>query len=364
MRIAFYGSSLLSAYWNGAATYYRGMLSELAGRGYAVTFYEPDAFDRQAHRDIDPPDWAEVVVYPATEAAARQAAAEAARADVVVKASGVGVFDDLLLSEVMAHAPAHAVRIFWDVDAPATLAAMRDGGETRLRETLPELDLVLTYGGGPPVVRAYEAAGARLCRPIYNALDPVTHHPAPHDGRFEGDLGLLANRLPDRETRIDEFFLRPAALLPDLRFLLGGAGWDDKLTPANVQRVGHVGTADHNAFNCSATAVLNVSRESMADVGFSPATRVFEAAGAGACLITDAWEGVELFLAPDEEVLVARDGQDVADILSGLDRARARSIGEAARRRVMAEHTYARRAAEADQLIRARLAARRERSVA
>ena len=53
----------------------------------------------------------------------------------------------------------------------------------------------------------------------------------------------------------------------------------------------------------------------MAEVGFSPATRVFEAAGAGACLITDAWEGIELFLAPDAEILVARDGQDVAEHL-------------------------------------------------
>ena len=27
MKIAFYGSSLLSSYWNGAATYYRGLLA-------------------------------------------------------------------------------------------------------------------------------------------------------------------------------------------------------------------------------------------------------------------------------------------------------------------------------------------------
>ena len=67
MKIAFYGSSLVSSYWNGAATYYRGMLSELARHGHAITFYEPDAYDRQANRDIDPPDYAKVVVYPATE---------------------------------------------------------------------------------------------------------------------------------------------------------------------------------------------------------------------------------------------------------------------------------------------------------
>jgi spore maturation protein CgeB len=364
VRVAFYGSSLLSAYWNGAATYYRGLLGELAGRGYRITFYEPDAFERQQHRDIDPPEWARVVVWPATEADARAVAAEASGADVVVKASGVGVFDDLLLDAVFRAARPDAVRIFWDVDAPATLAEMRADAGHPLRRALPGLDLVLTYGGGPPVVEAYRALGARACVPIYNALDPATHHPVSPEPAFVADLNFLANRLPDREARVERFFLDPAARLPHRRFLLGGNGWHDKPMSANVERLGHLGTARHNAFNASPLAVLNVARDSMADVGFSPATRVFEAAGAGACLITDAWEGVELFLAPGEEVLVARDGQDVAEHLAALDPCRARAIGAAARRRLLAEHTYARRAAEVDGLLRREARARRERSLA
>jgi spore maturation protein CgeB len=364
MKIAFYGSSLLSAYWNGAATYYRGMLSELAARGYEVTFYEPDAFERQQHRDIDPPPWAKVVVWPATLEGCQAVIAKAAEADVVVKASGVGVFDDELLEGVMAVARPHALKIFWDVDAPATLAALAADESLVLHRVLRHLDMVLTYGGGPPLVNAYQAFGAKLCRPIYNALDPATHHPVTADPRFAADLNFLANRLPDREARVERFFLEAAARLPERAFLLGGNGWDDKPMPANVRRLGHVGTGDHNAFNCSALAVLNVARDSMADVGFSPATRVFEAAGAGACLITDAWEGVELFLTPDEEVLVARDGQDVAEHLAALAPERARAIGEAARLRIAAEHTYARRAAEVDGLLRREAAAKRERSLA
>ncbi len=151
---------------------------------------------------------------------------------------------------------------------------------------------------------------------------------------------------------MEAFFLAPAASLPARRFLLGGLGWDDKAMPANVRRIGHVGTADHNAFNCTPLAVLNVARDSMAAVGFSPATRVFEAAGAGACLITDAWEGIELFLAPGSEVLVARDGADVAAHLAALTPGRARAIGAAALRRVLAEHTYAQRAVIVDRLLR------------
>jgi spore maturation protein CgeB len=355
MKIAFYGSSLLSSYWNGAATYYRGVLRALASHGYDITFYEPDAFERQQHKDIEPPAYAKVVVYPATSDALRSVLAEARRADIVVKASGVGVFDAELIEGILRHARPDALKLFWDVDAAATLDEMRGDPSHPVLRALPELDLILTYGGGPPVVDAYTGFGAAECVPVYNALDPDTHHPVPPDPRFACDLAFLGNRLPDREARVEEFFLRPASLLPDRPFLIGGNGWQDKHMPGNVRHRGHVYTAEHNSFNCTPAAVLNVARDSMAHIGFSPATRVFEAAGAAACLITDAWEGIEQFLIPDEEVLVARDGQDVADHLAALTPERARDIGQAALRRVLAEHTYALRGRQVDALFRERL---------
>jgi len=352
MKIAFYGSSLLSSYWNGAATYYRGLLKALAARGHDITFFEPDAYGRQQHRDIDPPSWARSVVYAATPEGLRTVLDRAGEADVVVKASGVGVFDRDLLEGVLTHARPGAMRIFWDVDAAATLTEMRTEPDHPVRAALPHLDRVLTYGGGLPVVQQYRAFGARACSPIYNALDPDTHHPAPPDDRFACELAFLGNRLPDREARVGEFFFGPAMRMPDRRFAIGGSGWDTHPMPGNVRALGHVGTGDHNVFNATPLAILNIARDSMAATGFSPATRVFEAAGAAACLITDAWEGIELFLKPGEEVLVARDGQDVADLLLSLTPDRARAIGRAALSRVLAEHTYDRRAGQVDQLIR------------
>jgi spore maturation protein CgeB len=345
LTIAFFGSSLVSAYWNGAATYYRGMLRALAKRGHRVTFYEPDAFDRQKHRDMDDPDWATVVVYPGTdERAALRALEQAGGSDLVVKASGVGVYDELLEREVLSLRSDSTRVAFWDVDAPATLERVQSDPADPFRELIPGYDLVLTYGGGPPVVNAYLALGARECTPVYNALDPDTHFPVPRRARYEADLGFLGNRLPDREARVDEFFLGAAERLPQKKFLLGGSGWEDKALPVNVQRVGHVFTGEHNAFNCTPTAVLNVNRDSMARFGFSPPTRVFEAAGAAACILTDQWEGLELFLEPGREVLVAADGEEVAAHLRALTPDRAQALGRAARARVLAEHTYGRRA--------------------
>ena len=353
--IAFFGSSLVSAYWNGAVTYYRGVLQALAANGHRITFYEPDAFDRQKHRDIPDPDWARIVVYPATEEGLDGALEQARNADLLVKASGVGVFDRLLEERVPGLRRDGALAAFWDVDAPATLERMEMDPADPFHALVPQYDIVFTYGGGPPVIAAYEAFGARLCVPIYNGLDPSTHHPATPDPRFGCDLGLVANRLPDRERRIEEFFLAAAAELHDRRFLLAGAGWDDKPMPKNVGYIGHLYTADHNAFNASCLAVLNVSRDSMASNGYSPATRVFEAAGAGACLITDAWEGIDLFFEPGSEILVAENGPAVAEHLARLSPTEARRIGDAARRRALAEHTYTQRVRLVEDVLAGRL---------
>jgi spore maturation protein CgeB len=344
MRIAFFGSSLVSAYWNGAATYYRGLLSALAERGHRITFYEPDAFDRQRHRDIPDPAWARMVVYQASEDAAKAALGDARDADVLIKASGVGVFDALLEMGILEVRRPGALTVFWDVDAPATLGRITANPDDDFVRLIPRYDIVFTYGGGPRAVEGYLRHGARRCIPIYNALDPQTHYSVAPDPDYAADLLFIGHRLPDRRERIGEFFLKAAAALPDRRFLLGGNGWEQEALPPNVQPLGHVFTYQHNLLNCSARCVLNVNRDSMAAYGWSPPTRLFEAAGAGACLITDKWAGIDDFLSPGKEVLVASDGNQVAEFVAGISRERARSIGAAARRRLLAEHTYERRA--------------------
>ena len=359
MKICFFGSSLVSSYWNGAATYYRGLLKALAALGYEIIFYEPDAFSRQQHRDIPDPAWAEVVVYSATEEGWQRALEAAARrADLLVKASGVGVFDRELELGVLSAARPGTMVAFWDVDAPATLDGIERDAAHPMRNLIPRYDVIFTYGGGPPVVHAYERWGARVCVPIYNALDPETHHPVPREGAFACDLGFLGNRLPDREARVEEFFLKPARRLPERRFLLGGAGWDTRPLPGNVKPAGHVGTRQHNAFFCSGLATLNINRESMARYGFSPPTRIFEAAGAAACIISDAWVGLETFFEPGKELLIAERGEGVADILGGLQLKQARSIGRAAHARAIAQHTYAHRAKQVASVLQQKFSSR------
>src|SRR5690625_3679957 len=241
LNISFFGSSILSAYWNGAATYYRGIVKSLYQQGHSITFYEPDVYDRQSHRDIENPEYCEVIVYPEDrvnlKALLRKAQEES---DIIIKTSGVGVFDEFLEAEVPKLKHSDNLIIFWDVDAPATLDRMDNNMNDPFRDQLPLYDLVLTYGGGNPVINAYKKFGAKACFPIYNALDTDTHHPGKHLEKYEAALNFLGNRLPDREERVIEFFDKPARSLPDKKFIIGGSGWKDFNFPENVVYAGHI----------------------------------------------------------------------------------------------------------------------------
>ena len=343
MKIFVFGSSITSSYWNGAATYYRGIYKQLYARGHRMIFAEPDAYRRQENRDAGDFSYVTSIVYRG--AADIPALLEVAReCDLVIKHSGVGVCDELLESRVPECRSSRTKVAFWDVDAPATLARLDQDPGDPLRRLIPEYDFVLTYGGGKPVAENYIRRGAPNCHPIYNALDPETHYAVPSDPGLECDLLFMGHRLPDREPRVDEFFLRAAEIAPELRFVLGGEGWAGKHLPRNVRWVGHLKSQDHNRANSSARMVLNINRASMADVGFSPPTRIFEAAGAAACVITDRWDGIENFFRPGREILVAANAEEVVGYLRHYSRPKSAEVGHNMLQRAVAEHTYQRRA--------------------
>ena len=350
MKIFVFGSSLTSTYWNGAATYYRGIYKNLHDRGYEIIFAEPDIYNRQQNRDESEINYADVRVYrtPGDIPALLQ---EASRCDLVIKHSGVGADDELLEREVLACQSERTQVAFWDVDAPATLERIERNEKDPFRKLIRKYDYIFTYGGGQPIVDHYSRLGAKACFPIYNALDPDAHHPVEPDPDLQCDLVFVGNRLPDREARVEEFFLEAASQAPEFSFVLGGEGWGGKPLPTNVRWIGHVGSDRHNRVNCSSRMVLNINRDSMARVGFSPPTRVFEAAGAGSCLITDYWEGIETFFTPGIEILPAKSAAEVVAYMRLVSQADARRIGRAMHQRAIREHTYAQRAAQVTSIL-------------
>jgi spore maturation protein CgeB len=275
MNIVIFGSSLVSSYWNGAATYYRGMCKALHAAGRRIIFVEPDLYGRQQRRDIADPPYAEVRVCRSWDDLARQVAA-AATADVVAKCSGVGGWDDDLARGVAELRSRRTLTAFWDVDAPATLSdtfEQEDDGRS-FRSLIRRFDSILLYGGGQLVVDTYTRLGVRHPVLVYNAVDADEYYPAEPDPAKSCDLLFMGNRMPDREERVRRLFFAAAEVAPDLSFVLGGEGWGDYPLPANVRWISHVPTADHRVWNSSARMVLNINRNAMAAYGFSPPTRV------------------------------------------------------------------------------------------
>ncbi len=301
----------------------------LAALGHEITFAEPDIFNRQQNRDLSEVEYAKVIVYQ-TPRDIDDLIALASTADLVIKHSGVGADDELLERRVLdCRALARTGGVLGCGCAGDAGNEWRAIPAIRSAAAFRNTILFLPTAAGRRWCERYCKLGARNCHPIYNALDPETHHPEAADPALACDLVFVGNRLPDRERRVEQFFLRAAELAPEMSFILGGEGWGGKALPANVRWIGHVGTGSHNRINASARMALNINRDSMADVGFSPPTRVFEAAGAAACLITDKWRGIEKFFEPGREILVAESAEEIVGFLRGKSAAEARAIGDA-----------------------------------
>ena len=261
-------------------------------------------------------------------------------------------FDDLLEADILLLKTDRTSVAFWDIDGRETLERMRRDPKDSFIPLIPHYDLILTYGGGYPVVKGYREFGARDCIPLYNAHDPATHHPVEPQERFRSDISFVGKRDPEWEGGVEEFLLRGAELAPEKSFLLAGGGWKDKPIPRNVAYTGAIfwfpiitlSTVHHLPYS------IFLARGIGGTATFLPVA-FLKRRGPGGCVITDFWEGIELFFEPEEEILVARSGTDVAELMMRLDKNRARAIGAAARKRALSHHTYSHRALQFEEAI-------------
>ena len=353
MKIAFFGSSLVSSYWNGAATYYRGLLKALArarARDHVLRAgrFRAAAASRHCRSRLG----ARRRLSRRPTMAGRRPLEDARAMPTCWSRRAASACSTRELEDARAASRAAADAL---ASTGTSMRPLRSTHRAPIRASSARGDSALRYRASPmaAAIRSYapiEGVGARDCVPIYNALDPATHFPVPAAIRdFACDLGFLGNRLPDRETRVEEFFLEPRALRRTAVSCSAASGWDDKPCRRTSGTSAMSAPALTTLSSAPALATLNINRDSMARYGFSPPTRVFEAAGAGACLITDAWEGIELFLEPGEESWSPRDGDGRRRAPRALTPARARDDRRAPRaRRILAEHTYAHRARQVD----------------
>ncbi|MDB4946105.1 MAG: hypothetical protein JWP97_5639 [Labilithrix sp.] len=344
MRIVIFGLAVSSAWGNGHATLWRGLLRGLAEQGHRVTFYEHDTPYYAAHRDLHEGRGWELVLYPSWDEVTARARADVAGADAAIVTSYQ--VDAQRAAETVLAGP--GMRVFYDLDTPVTLEAL---GRGEIVPYLPvgglrDFDLVLSYTGGAALTELERLLGARRTAPLYGSVDPEIHRPASPGERFAADLSYLGTHAPDRRPALERLFLDVASQRPDRRFFLGGAMYpEDLVIPPNVRRTTHVAPPDHAELFASSRLTLNLTRDAMARMGYCPSGRLFEAAACGAPIVTTSWEGLDAFFEPGRELVMAETTEDVLAALDLGDDA-LRTIARRARERALAEHTAAHRARE------------------
>jgi spore maturation protein CgeB len=350
MHLVVFGLTVSSTWGNGHATLWRGLCRALSALGHRVTFFERDVPYYAAHRDVVDPDGCTLRLYEDWAAELPFARAAVRSADVAMITSYCP--DAQSASDLVLGAPG-ALSVFYDMDTPVTLKQLERGGHVPYIPSsgLGGFDVVLSFTGGEALLRLQQMLGARRVAPLYGCVDPDVHQPAAGSRRPLAALSYLGTYADDRQDRLDRFFLEPARRRPDQRFHLAGSQYpaDFPWTP-NVFYFPHVAAGDHAAFFADARLTLNVTRGAMAELGYCPSPRLFEAAACGAAVLSDTWQGLDRFFEPGREILVAETTEEALDALAITDE-EARRIASAARERALAQHTAHVRARELVDLL-------------
>jgi spore maturation protein CgeB len=341
LEIVILGLSITSSWGNGHATTYRGLVRELVARGHAVLFLERDVPWYAAERDLPDPPYGRTRLYTSLDELKDRFATAVRQADVVMVGSYVpeGVAVGTWVTQV-----ARGVTAFYDIDTPVTLAKLSRGDTEYLSpDLIPCYDLYLSFTGGPILQHLERDYGASMARPLYCSADPTLY--APEAGEPTYDLGYLGTYSADRQAGLDQLLLEPARHWRRGRFMVAGPQYPAAIEwPANVERRAHLAPIDHPRFYRAQRFTLNITRADMRRSGYAPSVRLFEAAACATPVISDAWEGIETFFTPGEEILISHSSRDTLRYLREIPEDQRRVMGERARARMLAEHTAAHRA--------------------
>ncbi len=355
MKIVIFGLTVTSSWGNGHATLWRALCKALAKRGHSVVFFERDVPYYASQRDlwILPGCW--LHLYHDWSECRPVAQRESANADVALVTSFCP--DGAAACEVVLDSSAY-VRAFYDMDTPVTLNKLRAGEPVFYLPPrgLGDFDLVLSYTGGPALEAEMQARlGTKRIIPMYGSVDPEAHYPVSPVEAYRCDLSYLGTYAADRQEGVESLLLEPARARPDRRFLMAGAMYPPEMRrPENVQVMGNLPPPEHPAFYCSSRLTLNVTRQAMAQMGYCPSGRLFEAAACGTPILSDWWAGLDQFYEPQKEILIAQGSGDVVAALE-LSDAELGRIARAARQRTLEEHTAERRAIEFERAAQAAL---------
>lgn len=362
MKIVIFGLSVTSSWGNGHATTFRALCRALRERGHHIVFFEKNVEWYRNNRDLPQPDFCDLRLFDSWSDILPEARRELADCDVAMVGSyfpdGIAAIHEMFDSR----AP---VKTFYDIDTPITIGTLRQHGSTDYlkAEQIAGFDVYFSFTGGPMLREIEQRFGARSAVPLYCSFDPQQYHPFNPHKRYTSDLSYMGTYAPDRQPKIEQLLCEPARMLPKRSFLVAGPQYPNSLPwPRNVRRITHLNPRWHARFYSSSRLTLNVTRRDMVQAGYSPSVRLFEAAACAATIVSDNWPGLDEFFRTGQEILLPASSDDVARYIAGADDRELRRIGEAAKQRVLAEHTSDMRARQFETAVENALAHKLDRA--
>lgn len=346
MRIVIFGLTISSSWGNGHATLWRGLTKYLVQSGHSVVFFERDVPYYAGARDLFEIPGGQLVLYPSWADVRSVARASLLNADTAIVTS---YCPDALDATELIQEQDRATSVFYDLDTPVTLAKLRTG------ELVPYIGpagldgfgLVLSFTGGQQLFDEYrQKLGARDVMPLYGHADADVHRPVAPQAHYKADLSYLGTYSEDRQRALETLFVTPAKARQDCRFLIGGAQYpSDFPWSPNIYFVRHLPPSEHAPFFASSRLTLNVTRRAMAEMGWCPSGRLFEASACGVPVLSDSWAGIGEFFEPGEEIVLAQDSADTLAALQ-LGDGELSAIAMRARERTLDQHSSRKRASE------------------
>jgi spore maturation protein CgeB len=346
MKITVFGLSITSSWGNGHATTYRALCNALARRGHHIVFFEHDAEWYANNRDVDGLPKLTIVRYQDWNEIRSRAKKELDESEVAMVGSYFPHAHEAMAAMFASRAN---LKTFYDIDTPITLSQLRESGETSyLRKSeIPELDIYFSFTGGPALRELERCFGARRAVPLYCSVETQKYRRMDIHADFACEMSYMGTYAPDRQPKLDALLCQTAFAMKTQKFIVAGPQYPLNISwPANVLRIEHLEPKFHPHLYSSSRLVLNVTRRDMVMAGYSPSVRLFEAAACGATIVSDNWPGLDQFLTPGKEILLASSTSDAQRYLSDIDSSELWRIGNNARQRVLAEHSSEHRAAE------------------
>lgn len=336
MKIVIIGLSITSSWGNGHATTYRSFIKELKKEGHDILFLEQDAPYYARHRDMATSPFCEIGLYENWKSLPLQYSPEVENADLVMVGSyvpsGTRVGQWVLDT-------AQGVTAFYDIDTPVTIEKLKKGDYEYLHpDLIPRYNMYLSFAGGKVLDLLENEFRSPAAKPFYCSVDEELYYPLPLPKKWK--MGYLGTYSPDRQPKVNELLLEVANNSPEEKFILAGPQYPETINcPSNVEMVNHIPPHEHNHFYNSQQFTLNITRDDMVKMGFSPSVRLFEAAACGIPVISDKWEGIETIFKPEKEILLVDKAEDVRFYFQNISPQEAMQIGQNARNKVLKYHT-------------------------